>query len=136
MISKKGAAGVTAAVGSWLVAYYFIAEEIDKSSSIVNQSIFNININENVEKELKLPVKVASGVRGKMNQFKGFAEINFDVVDKTGSNLLSKYLLFYLNCIIFLDNCVVEVDAKRRGLNWKTTRLILRSPQGHEMNFI
>lgn len=94
MITKKGAAGVTAAVGSWIVAYWFIAEEIDKSSSIINQSIFNININENVENELKIPVKMASGVRGKMNQFKGFAEINFDVVDKIGSNILSNYLLF------------------------------------------
>lgn len=92
MISKKGAAGVTAAVGSWLVAYWFIADEIDKSSSIVNQSIFNININENAENELKLPVKVASGVRGKMNQFKGIAEINFDVMDKIGSNLFRVFL--------------------------------------------
>lgn len=135
MISKKGAAGVTAAVGSWIIAYWFIAEEIDKSSSIVNQSIFNININQNVEEELKLPVKVASGVRGKMNQFKGLAEINFDVVDKIGSILLN-HLLFNLIYIILLDNFVVEVDAKRRGLNWKTTRLILRSSKGHELNFI
>lgn len=96
MISKKGAAGVTAAVGSWLAAYWFIADEIDKSSSIVNQSIFNINIDENAGKDLKLPVKVASGVRGRMNQFKGFAEINFDVVDKTGSNIFSNNLLLKL----------------------------------------
>lgn len=85
MISKKGAAGIAAAVGSWLVAYLFVKDEINKSSSIVNQTIFNININETAEKELKLPVKIASSVRGKMNQFKGFANINFDVVDKNDS---------------------------------------------------
>lgn len=91
MISKRGVAGITAAAGSWLLAYCFIASEIDKSSSIVNQTIFNINVNESAEKEVKLPVKVASGVRGKMNQFKGFAEINFDVVDKNGSNFFRIY---------------------------------------------
>lgn len=99
MISKKGAVGVVAAVGSWLAAYWFIADEIDKSSSIVNQSIFNININENAEKNMKLPVKIASGVRGRMNQFKGFAEINFDVVDKMGSKIFLSNLL--LKSIIF-----------------------------------
>jgi hypothetical protein len=102
MISKKGAAGVAAAVGSWLAAYWIIAEEIDKSSSIVNQSIFNININENAREDVILPIKIASGVRGKMNQFKGFAEINFDVVDKTGSNIFSSYLLFKLNYHLLL----------------------------------
>lgn len=85
MISRTGALGVTAAIGSWLAAYYFITNEIDKSSSIVNQSIFNINYCEAKHSELILPVTVASSIRGKMNQFKGFAEINFDVVDKDKS---------------------------------------------------
>ena len=97
MFSKKGAVGVVFATGSWLAAYWFITEEIDKSSSIVNQTIFNLNINEIASKDLILPVKVASGVRGKMNQFKGFANINFDVVDKTGSKLCYKIFQFTLN---------------------------------------
>ena len=98
MISKRGVVGVSAAVGSWLVAYYFIANEIDKSSSLVNQSLFNININENYPKILSCPVQIASGVRGKMNQFKGLAEINFDVIDKLNSIIYNddnlNYLLF------------------------------------------
>jgi hypothetical protein len=85
MISKKGVVGVSAAVGSWMLAYYFISNEIDKSSSIVNQSLFNINISENQHPELILPVIIASGIRGKMNQFKGHAGISFDVVDKDKS---------------------------------------------------
>lgn len=85
MISKRGAVGVSAAVGSWLAAYYLIVNEIDKSSSLVNQSLFNININDNYSKSLSFPVQIASSVRGEMNQFKGLAEINFDVIDKMNS---------------------------------------------------
>lgn len=83
MNSLKAAAGVTAAVGSWVAAYSFIADEIDKSSSIVNQSLINININDIAAQNISLPVKISSGVRGKMNQFKGHAEIEFDVLDKS-----------------------------------------------------
>jgi hypothetical protein len=101
MISKKGAAGIAAAVGSWLAAYLFVKDEINKSSSIVNQTIFNININETAEKELKLPVKIASGVRGKMNQFKGYANINFDVVDKNDSK--KAFAIYFHNFILNLN---------------------------------
>lgn len=87
MISKKAALGATAAVGSWIAAYCFIADEIDKSSSIVNQSLFNINISNITTQNLSLPVKISSGIRGKMNQFKGHAEINFDVLDKSNSKI-------------------------------------------------
>lgn len=85
MISKRGAVGVSAAVGSWIAAYYLIVNEIDKSSSLVNQSLFNINVNDNYAKSLSFPVQIASSVRGEMNQFKGLAEINFDVIDKMDS---------------------------------------------------
>ena len=85
MISKRGAVGVSAAVGSWIAAYYLIVNEIDKSSSLVNQSLFNINFNDNYAKSLSFPVQIASSVRGEMNQFKGLAEINFDVMDKMDS---------------------------------------------------
>lgn len=94
MISKKGAVGVTAAVGSWLAAYYFISNEIDKSSSIVTQSLFNINVSEKEHPELILPVTIASTIRGKMNQFKGHAKISFDVVDKEKST----YIVYDLFC--------------------------------------
>ena len=83
MISKKGALGIATAIGSWAVAYRFIADEIDKSSSIVNQSLFNINMSESNQSSLNLPVQIASGVRGEMNQFRGHADINFDVIDKS-----------------------------------------------------
>lgn len=85
MISAKGVVGVSAAVGSWIAAYYLIISEIDKSSSLVNQSLFNINFNEKYDEIMKSPVQIASGIRGKMNQFKGLAEINFDVVDRVNS---------------------------------------------------
>lgn len=85
MISAKGVVGVSAAVGSWIAAYYFIINEIDKSSSLVNQSLFNINFNQKYDEIMKSPVQIASGIRGEMNQFKGLAEINFDVVDKVNS---------------------------------------------------
>lgn len=99
MLSKKAAVGVTAALGSWIAAYCYIADEIDKSSSIVNQSLFNINISDIQMNELSLPVKIASGVRGKMNQFKGHADINFDVVDKNNSkkfiDILIKHKMYF-----------------------------------------
>ena len=87
MITTKGAVGVSAAIATWVASYYFIVNEIDKSSSLVNQSLFNINISEKYEKTLNCPVEITSVIRGKMNQFKGLAEINFDVVDKFNSKL-------------------------------------------------
>lgn len=87
MFSIKGAFGASAAIGSWMAAYYFIVGEIDKSSSLVKQTIFNINANqENHVKTVEYPVKITSSIRGKMNQFKGLADIEFDVVDKLNSN--------------------------------------------------
>lgn len=82
MISKKGVFGVTAAISSWFAGYMYITDEIDKSSSIVKQSLFNINASEIHDANLKLPVSISSGIRGKMNQFKGIANIEFDVIDK------------------------------------------------------
>ena len=35
-----------------------------------------------------------------------------------------------------LDKFIVEVDAKRRGLNWKTNRLTLKKTNGQEIKFI
>lgn len=79
-----------AAIASWAGAYYYFAQDLDKSSSIVTQTLFNLGNQNQSAKLFDLPVKVDSSIRGKMNQFKGFADINFDVADKNGSN----YFLF------------------------------------------
>ena len=81
MLSAKGIAGTFAACGSWAAAYLFIADKIDRSSSIVNQSLFNININEENRNFVNQPVKLSSSIRGKMNQFYGHADIEFDVAN-------------------------------------------------------
>ena len=76
---------VGGAVGSWIAAYCYFANELDKSSSLVTQTMFNINNNIENFKEISPPVKLNSSIRGKMNQFKGFAAINFDVCDENNS---------------------------------------------------
>lgn len=81
MSSVKGAAGVLAAAASWAAAYMFITDKIDRSSSIVNQSLFNINRFEENQITLNLPVNISSSIRGKMNQFYGHADIEFDVLN-------------------------------------------------------
>lgn len=97
MVSKNvlyGSAG--AAVGTWLLAYYFVSNEIDKSSSIVRQTLFNINATNEFKNDIALPVKTSSNIRGKMNQFKGLANIDFDVTDdKNGNNSYNFIIMIY-----------------------------------------
>ena len=38
--------------------------------------------------------------------------------------------------IHWIDSYLVEVRAKRQGLNWKTERLIMKTKKGVELHFI
>lgn len=86
MTVGKKIAVVGGAVGSWIAAYWYFANDLEKSSSLVTQTLFNINNNANNFKEINSPVTLTSSIRGKMNQYKGYAAINFDVRDKVQSN--------------------------------------------------
>jgi hypothetical protein len=82
----KTFAVVGGAVGSWVAAYWYFADSLDKSSSLVTQTMFNINNNTDEFEQIRSPVKLNSSIRGKMNQFKGFADINFHISDSENSN--------------------------------------------------
>lgn len=82
----KTFAVVGGAVGSWAAAYWYFANSLDKSSSLVTQTLFNINNNAEKFEQIRSPIKLSSSIRGKMNQFKGHADINFDVSDLENSN--------------------------------------------------
>lgn len=85
--SYKGATAISAAMLSWGVAYYYVANELNRSASIVSQSVFNINMDFD-QKEISLPVSLSTNISGNMNQFKGHANISFGVIDKLGSKAI------------------------------------------------
>lgn len=121
-----------AAIASWAGAYYYFAQNLDKSSSIVTQTLFNLGNQQESAKLFNLPVKVDSSIRGKMNQFKGFADINFDVSDKSGSN----HRIIIRIIFSILDAFLINVKAHRQGLNWKTDSLTVTSASGQKVVFI
>ncbi len=92
MSRAKTFAVVGGAIGSWAAAYWYFANSLDKSSSLVIQTLFNINNNSDQVKEIRSPVMLQSSIRGRMNQFKGFADVNFDVCDSDNSNNVLKWI--------------------------------------------
>ena len=67
---------------SWYVAYKYFINKVEKSSSIVQQTLFNLNSS----KISSSPFKIISNVSGQMNQFKGFANIGFEVQNALDRN--------------------------------------------------
>lgn len=85
MATAKTVAAVSGAALSWAAAYFFAANAMNNSSSIVRQTLFNINVCTDNGNGIVVPVTLSSRIRGKMNQFKGHADIDFDVCDSVGS---------------------------------------------------
>lgn len=73
------------AVGSWFGAYYYLTDQITRSSSIVKQTLFNLQVNPAAQKLLGTPVTIDSSVNGSLNQVQGFADIAFDCQGPQGT---------------------------------------------------
>jgi hypothetical protein len=97
--------GGVALVGC-VVGYNYVTDEVMKSSSLVQQTIFSLNFAA-AQGTGPGPVKISSSVRGNMNQFKGHANITFDVTARNG------------------DQFTATVKAHRVFLNWVTDELKL-----------
>lgn len=81
-MSKFAMVGGVSLLGC-IYGYKYVTDETMKSSSLVQQSLFNLS---NQEWSGRAPVKIVSSIRGHMNQYKGNADINFDVKDANESN--------------------------------------------------
>lgn len=103
LIAIGGAFGV----GTILTAsYYYFIQRIDQNSSLVKQSLHNLNYIESIKRVTGGNCQVASHIRGEMLQRKGFASIDFEVLCKKGQ-------------------FAVAVDAFRRGMDWRTENIAL-----------
>lgn len=85
-MGRKGIAMASAAaVGSWIGAYYFLTDRITRSSSIVKQTLFNLQVDPEARGLLGLPMEVCSSVRGSLNQVQGIADISFECQGPVGT---------------------------------------------------
>lgn len=64
-------------VGSWGLAYALLTDQINKSSSLVQQTVFSLENNEVSSRLFGQPIEVCSRIKGEMNQYKGNANISF-----------------------------------------------------------
>ena len=98
-------------LGIWYGAYHCLTDSIDRSCSLVRQTLFNIKCRSDLSTVLGTSVVVVSPVRGKINQWKGHADVEFDIAGHR-------------------DRATVHVIARRVGADWRTTRLAVRSSDG------
>src|SRR5690606_25289633 len=84
MISKYGLGLCTSAVASWLLGYKYMTNEVTKSSSLIKQTLFNLESNSRIVELLGRNLEIASSVEGPVNQFKGAANIEFKCVGTKG----------------------------------------------------
>lgn len=90
---KPGLAAILA-IGSWAAAYTYITDCTSRSSSIVKQTLFNLQIDPQSKTILGSPIKVTSKVQGEMNQIKGLADVSFSCSGPKGiSIVLAKYVV-------------------------------------------
>lgn len=69
--------GASIAIASWGFGYLFLIDEIDRSSSLVQQTLYTLENNDTSSSTFGPPIKVTSGIAGNMNQYKGVANISF-----------------------------------------------------------
>lgn len=80
LISRKRLglfSGASIAIASWGFGYLFLVDEIDRSSSLVQQTIYTLENNDISSNAFGSPLNVSQGISGKMNQYKGTANISF-----------------------------------------------------------
>ena len=87
-------------------SYYYICNQIDKNSSLIKQTIHNLNRMHKLRAITGGGCEIVSSVTGEMLQRKGTADISFHVKCNSGS--------FSVSAI-----------AHRQGINWKTDNLVL-----------
>lgn len=68
----------------WYACYRYYANEIDKSSSLVRQSLFAMKSDSNFKELFGSDVEISSPINGEMNQRKGFANISFTICNPKG----------------------------------------------------
>lgn len=73
----KVAAAAAGAVVTWFIGYKLATDHVLKSSSIVKQTIFNLQVSPLAQELLGNSIRLSSGVAGDMNQVKGFADLSF-----------------------------------------------------------
>lgn len=79
MISKgvKITGFVAGSALSWLGSYYFLSDYVLRSSSLVKQTLFNLETIDEVKEKLGGNIQVQSRINGPMNQFRGSANLSF-----------------------------------------------------------
>ena len=68
----------------WYACYRHYANEIDKSSSLVRQSMFAMKSDANFAEVFGTAVEIKSSINGEMNQRKGYASISFTICNPKG----------------------------------------------------
>lgn len=101
---RYGAALLAAGV-SWYVGYDYFTDQIDRSSLLVRQTVFNIKRDERLLRLLGPDVRIASRLHGTMNQRRGHADVRFEVAGAAGAA------------------AAVHVVAERDGWDWNTRHL-------------
>jgi hypothetical protein len=87
-------------------SYRRITDEIDRGSSLVIQSLHNMNAHESLKNVTGGKCTVLSRIRGEMLQRKGVANVSLDVQCRQGE-------------------FTVQIFAHREGFNWRTDQLTL-----------
>lgn len=85
----KRIAGLAAAgLATWYFCYQGLTDYVVRSSSLVKQSLFNLQINEDARRLLGDQLVINSKVNGSMNQVKGHADISFTCTGPMGINIV------------------------------------------------
>lgn len=82
--------GTAGALASWAAAYSYLTDKVTRSSSLIQQTIFNLETNERSRDVLGTGIKVISPIKGDMNQYKGVADLQFECEGNQGIAIIDK----------------------------------------------
>lgn len=119
---------VAGALATWAISYKVLTDYVTRSSSVVKQTLFNLQTSPEAERVLGKDIKVTSSIDGNMNQIKGFANIAFDCTGSSGISIL-KVCLVPPSHFMYIGEGKINLVARRSGAVWETLLLSLR-PKG------
>jgi len=87
MINRRSriALASAGAIGTWALSYVYLTDYIKRSSSLIQQTLFNLESSPQAVSLLgPHPFRIASPVEGELNQVKGVANLSFKCTGPEG----------------------------------------------------
>ena len=86
MLRRTGLYGfVTFSLASWAISYRLITDNVTESSSLIQQTLFNMKSNSLAQRLLGNDIEISSRISGQLNQIKGTADVQFQCSGSTGT---------------------------------------------------